>query len=251
MTKQRAKVVDFSDVFLTVYATILVQRRSTTTTGHGEDELHAPIRSIKDLVNQSEVRYGTLNKGVLVRAFKRTNVTLYKMMWRQMQRFDPSVFTATNEEGIERLRRRPQGDYAFILPHTIAEYVSLRDPCDLVTVGRFLMHRGYALAVRRESPLLRRQLNDALRRLAGTGYMDGLYRKWWFGRSDCDGGAMIPRSQKVYSVRNRAAVDPPPSMATAAGGATSQRHTEQWISVFLFCPRLLLFLCGALLNGRH
>lgn len=197
------------------------------------------MRSIKDLVNQSEVRYGTLNKGVLVRAFKRTNVSLYKMMWRQMQRFDPSVFTPTNEEGIERLRRQ---NYAFILPHTIAEYVSLREPCDLVTVGRFLMHRGYALAVRKESPLLRRQLNDALRKLAGTGYMDSLYRKWWFGRSDCD-GAMIPRSQKVYSVRNRAVADPP-SMAT--GGAT-HRPTESF-SVFLFCRFLPLF--GSLLNGR-
>lgn len=200
------------------------------------------IRSIKDLVNQSEVRYGTLNKGVLVRAFKRTNVSLYKMMWRQMQRFEPSVFTATNEEGIDRLRRRQ--DFAFILPHTIAEYVSLRDPCDLATVGRFLMHRGYAFAVRKESPLLRRQLNDALRKLAGTGYMDTLYRKWWFGRSDCD-GAMVPRSQKVYSVRNRAAVDPPPSLAT---GGDTHRPT-QWLSVFLFGRLLLSF--ESLLNAIH
>jgi hypothetical protein len=56
--------------------------------------------------------------------------------------------TATNEEGIEKVRREK---FAFILPDTIGEYVSQRAPCDLISVGRFLERRGYALAVPKQS----------------------------------------------------------------------------------------------------
>lgn len=238
VTRQRAKVVDFTDVFMTVYATVLMKKATSSTT---YDNHLTAIRSAKDLVNQSEVRYGTLNKGVLVRAFKKTNVSTYKLMWRQMQAFQPSVFTQTNEEGIERIRRE---SYAFILPHTIAEYVTLRKPCDLTTVGRFLMHRGYAFAVRKDSPL-RRQLNDALRTLSDAGYLDGLSRKWWLGRSECTAAAaaadtasvvVIPRSQKIF--RNRAVAEFPPN--DVIGGSSSLTpHSRRAI----FSLEFFVFLC--------
>jgi hypothetical protein len=158
----------------------------------------------QDLIRQSDIRYGTLKRGVLVRAFRRTNVTTYRTAWRQMTRFRPSVFTETNDEGIERLRR-PGEHYAFILPHPIGDYVANRQPCDLVTVGRFLAHRGYALAVPRmganargltrdpfSSPssifgaaVDRAALNTALRNLADTGFIEGLYRKWWTANTPC------------------------------------------------------------------
>jgi hypothetical protein len=117
-----------------------------------------------------------------------------------MTRFQPSVFTESNDEGIGLLRR-PGERYAFILPHPIGDYVAGRPPCDLVTVGRFLAHRGYALAVPRISgrtteasslPSIfgsavvdRAALNAALRTLADTGFIDGLYRKWWTPSSQC------------------------------------------------------------------
>ena len=77
--------------------------------------------------------------------------------------------------------------YAFILPHTIADYVTGSRPCDLTTVGSFLSLGGYALAVPKDSALLR-PLNAALRALRHSGYLDELYATWWHGRTECAPG---------------------------------------------------------------
>ena len=183
VTAHRASVVSFTEPYMTVQATLLLRKPPAGAT--------VTIREVSELINQSEIKYGTLNRGVLVRAFKRTNETMFKIMWRNMMRFDDSV-TETNEEGIERVRREK---YGFVLPNTIGEYISMREPCDLVTVGRFLMKRGYALAVQRQSPWLH-QVNEALTTLRDSGYLDGLYRRWWIGRSECNG----IRSSKIYSI---------------------------------------------------
>jgi len=125
VTSQRAKVVDFTESFMPVHATILIRNNHShpsnffrpapstyPTSGEAEESPHhhgssntaGGIRSAKDLVLQTAVRYGTLQKGVLIRAFKKTNVSIYRTMWKKMVSFEPSVFTATNEEGIERVR---------------------------------------------------------------------------------------------------------------------------------------------------
>ena len=77
--------------------------------------------------------------------------------------------------------------YAFVLPHTIADYVTGSPPCDLTTVGSFLSLGGYALAVPKDSALLR-PLNAALRALRHSGYLDELYATWWHGRTECAPG---------------------------------------------------------------
>jgi len=56
-----------------------------------------------------------------------------------MTHFRPSVFTRTNEQGIERLRRPDGQRYAFIVPHPIGEYVSATQaPCNVIAVGRLV-----------------------------------------------------------------------------------------------------------------
>lgn len=169
----------------------------------------------QDLLRQSEIRFGSLNRGPLVRAFRHTNVSIYQTAWRQMARFRPSVFTATNAQGIERLRL-PGERYAFIIPHPIGDFVATRKPCDLVTVGRFLAHRGYSLAVPRDVSWVtsthgghvlvnRSSLNAALRTLTDSGFLEGLYRKWWTMDSKCPmatngGGNGINGSKRQVSV---------------------------------------------------
>ena len=156
-TKHRAKVIDFTDSFMDVAATLLLRKPPTAT--------ELKIKSARDLLSQSEIKYGTLDTGVIIRAFKSTNDTIYHMLWRNMQRFEPNVFTETNEAGIERVRKEK---YAFIIPSTIGEYISMRLPCDLVTMDRFLMKRGYSLSVQQGSPLLQ-DINRALYILNETG----------------------------------------------------------------------------------
>jgi len=141
------------------------------------------------------MRYGTLNRGILVRAFRRTNVTAYRTAWRRMTHFRPSVFTRTNEQGIERLRRPDGQRFAFIVPHPIGEYVAATQaPCDVIAVGRFLAHGGYALAVPRPPGAVSRgALNAALRRLHDVGFLEELYHKWWTANARCTGGPAIGR----------------------------------------------------------
>ena len=186
-TVHRARVIDFTDPYMEVGATLLL-RKPPKSAG---SEVRV-IKSVRDLLTQSEIQYGTLDTGVIIRAFKSTNNTVYRMLWRNMQRFEPSVFTETNEEGIDRVRREK---YAYVLPTTIGEYISMRAPCDLVTVDRFLMKRGYSLAVQKDSHLLQ-ELNRALYILKDIGQLDELYRKWWVDRSQCNG----IKSSKIYSV---------------------------------------------------
>jgi len=130
-----------------------------------------------------------------VRAFRRTNVTAYRTAWRHMTHFRPSVFTRTNEEGIERLRRPDGRRFAFIVPHPIGEYVAaMQMPCDVIAVGRFLAHGGYALAVPRQSTAVSRgALNAALRRLHDIGFLEELYHKWWTANARCTGGPATGR----------------------------------------------------------
>jgi len=194
---------------------------------------------LQDLIRQTEIRYGTLNRGVLVRAFRRTNVTMYRSAWRQMSRFRPSVFTSTNDQGIERLRT-PGQRYAFIIPHPIGDYVVAREPCDLIAVGRFLEHRGYALALPRDvdrgaaskssSQFItvdRTTLNAALRTLTDTGFIDGLYRKWWTGNSHC-----APSSAGSTSGNGNGVVGPKRQASVIAiygdGGSVIRNRAVDW-----------------------
>jgi hypothetical protein len=98
-----------------------------------------------------------------------------------MQRHKLSLLTTTNKEGIERVRR---DKYAFILPDVIGEYVARRKPCDLVTVGQFLMQRGYALALRRHSPYLS-AFDHGIETLRLSGTLDILRQRWWSGHNEC------------------------------------------------------------------
>jgi len=108
-----------------------------------------------------------------------------------MTHFQPSAFTRTNEQGIERLRRPDGRRFAFIVPHPIGEYVAAsQEPCDVIAVGRFLAHGGYALAVPRPSTAVSRgALDAALQRLSDIGFLDQLYHKWWMENARCAGGS--------------------------------------------------------------
>ena len=160
------------------------------------------INTLQDLIDDSDVIYGTLQVGTITRAFKTTNNTLYQRLWHKMQSFPPGVFTTTNKQGIERVRHSPGGRYAFIMPSDIAEYMSAQAPCDLETFARFLNDRHFALAVPQNSLFLA-ELNAALLHLEQTGFLHGLYRKWWFDSSPCVVSNSPSRSQLKSSNSNQ------------------------------------------------
>ncbi len=97
-------------------------------------------------------------------------------------------------------------NYAFILPNTIADYISRRKPCDIqmVPVSDPEMRWGYGLAVPRGSGL-RDYLNSALLILEERGFIQSIYDKWWINRGTCAG----IRSSRVVSGFSSAAGDAP------------------------------------------
>ena len=198
ITKPREKVVDFSRGFMNIHATALMRKPAEGST--------LSIRTVADLINQSEIRYGTLDRGIIRRAFETTNDTVSSILWRKMERRSANSLTKTNQEGIDRVR---QERYAFILPSNIGEYVAQMQPCDLITVGKFLMDKSFALALRKGSRLLN-DLNRALTILDASGQLDVLYHRWWVDRNTCKPAA----AGRVYKSVNDVTGDSPPTQHT-------------------------------------
>ena len=191
ITEQRRRAVDFSRAFLVVEATIIYKKPP--------DGVPLDFTSVEDLVNKPYIRYGTLNRGVIRRGFRHTNVSLYKTMWEYMKAYEDDLLTTTNEDGIARVRSET---YAFILPNTIADYVARRRPCDLVLIDKFLLKSGYGIAVPKHSALLP-YINKALDILDANGYLKRMYHKWWVERGSCHGiqtGRVFSLNQSASSV---------------------------------------------------
>ena len=156
------------------------------------------INKVTDLLSQSEIRYGTLRTGMIIRAFRTSNDTTYQTLWRRMKSFRPNVFTNSNEDGIKRIKREK---YVFSLPSTIGDYISRRLPCDLIAKDKFLMNKSYGLATQKGSGLLPK-LNSALNLLHTTGYLEFLYDKWWIKKSECNG----IKYSKMYSASSSSTI---------------------------------------------
>ena len=186
ITKPRSTIVDFSIPFMEVQAT-LIQLQATKS--------HTPVKGVTDLLNQSRIKFGMIKSGMLVRAFRTANDSFHRNLWTRMRDFTPTVFTDTNEIGIQRVRDSG-GKYAFILPDSIGDYVVRQSPCDLIVTDKFLMNRHFGLAVRKGSGL-RVQLNKVLSTLKENGKLNELYEKWWVKRTECNG---IHSSKMIYSM---------------------------------------------------
>lgn len=62
-------------------------------------------------------------------------------MWAAMEAQRPSVFTKSNQEGVDRVIKE-KGNYAFLMESTSIEYTIERN-CDLTQVGGMLDSKGW------------------------------------------------------------------------------------------------------------
>jgi len=83
VTDDRRHVVEFTMPFMTLQATLLLRRPAAGT--------DLKIKDLADLVGQSEIKYGTLRRGVIPRSFRQTNDSLLSIVWRNMRRFVDSL----------------------------------------------------------------------------------------------------------------------------------------------------------------
>lgn len=65
-------------------------------------------------------------------------------MWTVMEMTRPTVFTESNQEGVERVIRG-RGNFAFLMESTTIEYVTERN-CELTQIGSMLDNKGYGIA---------------------------------------------------------------------------------------------------------
>ncbi|CAD5120246.1 DgyrCDS8816 [Dimorphilus gyrociliatus] len=173
-TKQRDNYVDFTIPFLNVSASIIYKK--------SEYAQKIRITKASDLLNQDFYKFGTLSRGPIKIAFKRTNNSVYRDLWRKMDRFYPHVFYATNDDALQRVRSDPR--YAFILPKPIADYIVGRKPCELLQADSFLLNQRYCLVLKENSTYLWR-FNYHLKELTKNGFLASMYRKWWINSAEC------------------------------------------------------------------
>lgn len=66
-------------------------------------------------------------------------------MWAAMESARPSVFTSSNDEGVERVLKGKRS-YAFLMESTSIEYQVERN-CELQQIGGLLDSKGYGIAM--------------------------------------------------------------------------------------------------------
>lgn len=81
----------------------------------------------------------------------------------------------TPQDALEAVR---EGSADVALVDAVSAYVFIGDARDLTVVGAPLTEVSYAIATRRTSPVLARELDEALARLRAAGTLDELLAKW-------------------------------------------------------------------------
>ncbi|KRX17430.1 Glutamate receptor ionotropic, kainate 2 [Trichinella nelsoni] len=147
------------------------------------ERMEYTINSAEDLVKQTKIRYGTLNRGSTMQFFKDSKIPVYEKMWMAMKSSEPSVFVNSSREGISRVK---QGNYAYLMESSMLEFYVERD-CDLTQIGGLLDSKGYGIGFRKGSPY-REAISQTILYLQEKTVITELKDKWWKrrGGGKCD-----------------------------------------------------------------
>ncbi|XP_017883266.1 glutamate receptor ionotropic, kainate 2-like [Ceratina calcarata] len=140
------------------------------------EKMDNPIKNVEDLAKQTKIKYGAVEGGSTSAFFRDSNSSTYQRMWATMTEARPSVFTKTNDEGVERVQKQNR-DYVFLMESTTIEYKMERN-CDLDKVGGLIDNKGYGIALPRNSPY-RTPISSAILMLQEKGVLQELKQKWW------------------------------------------------------------------------
>ncbi|XP_062531199.1 glutamate receptor ionotropic, kainate 2 [Bombyx mori] len=134
------------------------------------------IEDVKALSEQTKVSYGAVQNSATYKLFKNSNDTIYKKISMVMDTSRPSVFTLSNEDGVNRVLKG-KGKYAFFMESSAIDYYTKRH-CNLKMVGPKLDSKEYGIAMPKNFP--RRSLIDhAILSLQQIGELTRLKTKWW------------------------------------------------------------------------
>ncbi|XP_026462713.1 glutamate receptor ionotropic, kainate 2-like, partial [Ctenocephalides felis] len=120
-----------------------------------------------------------------------SNFSTYQRMWANMESARPSVFTTSNDEGVERVLKGKRL-YAFLMESTSLQYVIERN-CELTQIGGRLDSKGYGIAMPVNSPY-RTAISGAVLKMQEEGKLHQLKTKWWkemHGGGKCTADAQV------------------------------------------------------------
>lgn len=163
------------------------------------EDFNYPFASAKDLITLDTpevkaIRFGCKSSGSTLNFFKDSNDPIYREIYNRMMEH-PEWLARTNDEGEERVRES-DFNYAFFMESATIDY-KLERNCSIIKIGGLLDHKGYGIAVKRNSPLLR-ILNQGLLALQESGQLRVLYDRWWKQRNG--GGVCAARADTSAAV---------------------------------------------------
>ncbi|XP_069972392.1 glutamate receptor ionotropic, kainate 2-like isoform X1 [Penaeus vannamei] len=154
------------------------------------ERMDSPIEGAEDLAKQTKIKYGCKEGGSTYAFFRDSTIPTYQRMWAAMSSARPSVFTDTNEAGVERVSKS-NGQYAFLMESSSIEF-QVERRCDLMQVGGLLDSKSYGIALPPESPYTD-PISSAVLRLKENGKLHQLKTRWWKERS---GGRCMTEEKK-------------------------------------------------------
>ena len=77
--------------------------------------------------------------------FQGSTISTYQKLNAFMESAKPSVYTQSNAEGMERVKKE-DGAYAFFMEGAAIEY-NMAKSCDLTQIGNLLDSKGYGIAL--------------------------------------------------------------------------------------------------------
>merc|ERR1712066_1166647 len=172
-TAMRETVVDFTVPFDQVGITILYP----VSFGYIYPQTAwktVPFSSVSDLVNQDQIKFGTMRGGATHSFFQNSKDPDMMQAFLRMTEEDNMV--THNRDGIEKVLTGG-GKFAFFMESAGAEYATAQN-CGLTTVGGNINTRNYGIVTQKGSPY-RKVLNIALLELMDEGLIKKLKQKWW------------------------------------------------------------------------
>lgn len=137
-------------------------------------DLKKPIKDEWELITRSGMRYGCVDGGSTKAFFEMSNIDLYKQVFADMAGSEPSGFVKSTSEGLDRVK---QGNFAFFVESTTADYLIERD-CELQRIETTLDNKGYGLMFPKDSPF-QEEFSSSILKLQDEQVIKRLQKKWW------------------------------------------------------------------------
>ncbi|XP_042214058.1 glutamate receptor ionotropic, kainate 2-like isoform X3 [Homarus americanus] len=161
------------------------------------ERMDSPVESAEDLAKQTKIKYGCKMGGSTYSFFRDSSIPTYQRMWSAMSNARPTVFTKSNDAGVERVSKS-DGQYAFLMESSSIEYVVERK-CELTQVGGLLDSKSYGIALPPNSPYTG-AISSAVLKLKESGKLYILKTQWWKkgkGNGNCQREASSAKSSSA------------------------------------------------------